>query len=129
MIDVNGAKLHKAIKDSSFTFTQVERYTDVSNAYFNKVKDLNRINEDVFEKTCHLLGLKKAMFVPVKRQTYVPPEQKPVYAKDDPNQNWMINIYRAIEDMNDRLDIMIHELKENTTAVRALALKEGKDVL
>ena len=146
-INVNGTKLYGAINESAFNFSQISEFIGRKSNYIHNVKATNRISEDDLYKICSLIKKKPDTFmvsmpkpVPVeppkqpniepKPQTYEPPVNKPVTAREDPNQNWMINIYRAIEDMNDRFDILIHEVQENTAALRglAMAIKENGDV-
>ena len=141
MITINGTKLFNDIRNSSFSMAQVTRFINVNGAYFNQVQKTGRINEEKLDAACKLVGLSKSRYIeqpkpvapptpkPVapkvepKPQTYEPPVRKPLTAREDPNQNWMVNIYRAIEDMNDRIDILIHETKEQTAAIRGLSMK------
>ena len=140
MITINGTKLFNDIRNSSFSMAQVTRFINVNGAYFNQVQKTGRINEEKLDAACKLVGLSKNRYIehskPVtpptpkvepKPQTYEPPVRKPLTAREDPNQNWMINIYRAIEDMNDRLDILIHEMKEQTAAIRGLSAKVDRE--
>lgn len=143
-VNVNGSKLYGAINDSAFNFTQIADYIGRKSNFIHNVRATNRISEDDLCKICALIKKKPDTFKEVAptpkppkpqkvkpvAQTYEPPVKKPMTAREDPNQNWMVNIYCAIEDMNDRLDIMIHEMKDQTAAIRglAMAIKDKGDV-
>ena len=135
MLTINGTKLFNDIRNSSFSMAQVTRFINVNGAYFNQVQKTGRINEEKLDAACKLVGLSKNRYIeqpkpkvePKPIQTYEPPVRKPLTAREDPSQNWMINLYRAIEDLNDRIDILIHETKEQTAAIRGLSAKVDRE--
>ena len=129
-IKVNGTKIHEAINASPFTFSQVTKYLGVGPGYFNNVKSRNVIEKIKFANLCGLLGCKATDFAPpveTPKPAPEPPKAKPMTAREDHTQDWMVNIYRAIEDMNDRydqvlkrLDILIAQNNDLTAAIRGL---------
>lgn len=62
-ITINGALLKVAIDKSPFNAKQVAMYAGRSEAYFSKVFPSGRIDEEVLDKTCELLGLTKAAYI------------------------------------------------------------------
>ena len=127
MITINGEMLKEKIKMSPFTFTQLGVFCGSEGNYpdqaiWNYVRR-GKIPHDKLIKICSLLDIREES-IKVTKEPEPTKVVKPIHANKNNEEykdvNWMIALYRAIEDANDRLDTLIAETKANTVAIREL---------
>ena len=140
MVKIDGEKLHKAVLESPFTLKQICSYINKGSTAINDAHRRNVINEKDLIGICKLIGKKPEIFYakidvapklpelkaeksPRIETPKVEPKlsaEKPMTAREDPSQNWLVNIYRAIEDQTDRVDIQVSKASDNIAAIRGL---------
>lgn len=156
IINIDGEKFHQAVLDSPFTLKQVCSYVNKNDTAVNDARRRNRINAEDLKGICKLIGKRPEIFyakvepeparkpLPLKAEKsvkiempkpipeYKPEVQKPAMtAREDPSQNWLVNIYRAIEDQTDRMDIQVSKASDTVAAIRGLreAVTQQTEVL
>ena len=120
---IDGDKLKADILKSPFNMTQICVYMRKNSTFVSQATTRGTIFREELDQICELIGKNPEMYIISKPEPELP-KSRPMTAKNDPEQNWLVNIYRAIEDLNDRIE-------ENTDAVRGVrqAVKEYQELL
>ena len=130
-VTINSALLADAIKKSPFNYLNINKYLNRGPSYINDVINRrDKINRDDLLKVCELINVDIDEII---IDEYELRETKPLTARNDATQNWMINLYRVVEDIKDSVDnadvIAVIKGVRNAIAEQTAVIKEMKQLM
>lgn len=99
-VKIDSKALEKAVKDSPFSYANIVRYLGRGGTFMTDAIQRGTMNRNDLSKISELINADMNRFILKEPEEK---KEKPLTAKNDATQNWMINVYRAIEDTNDMI--------------------------